>query len=101
MSLANKLLSFTRRRVPRVQLLTRPGCHLCEEAQAALDAVLGAEKVDLLDITQHPELEELYVFRIPVVLYEGDVMAEGVIGKAEARTLRKALVSKSAGQRAL
>lgn len=98
MTLASRLFPFTWDRVPRIQLLMRPGCHLCNDAERALNAVLGSEKVELVDITQHRELEDLYVFRIPVVLLNDEVMEEGIIGKPEARALRKALINRTSGK---
>ncbi len=47
---------------PRLTLLTRPGCHLCDVARDVLARV---------DITTDPELEAAYGIRIPVVLLDG------------------------------
>lgn len=69
----------------RIQLLGRPGCHLCTDALAALQPVFGRDGIDQIDITTAPELEDLYVFRIPVVLYENQVVSEGIIDRKEAR----------------
>ena len=54
---------------PRVQLLTRPGCHLCEVAREALTRV-GEPWVEV-DIERDPELDAEYGDRIPVVLLDG------------------------------
>ncbi len=57
----------------QITLLSRPGCHLCEEARAVIERVaadLGvpwAEK----DITQSPEDLETYWEMIPVTLVDG------------------------------
>jgi glutaredoxin len=57
----------------QITLLSRPGCHLCEEARAVIERVaadLGvpwAEK----DITQSPEDLETYWEMIPVTLIDG------------------------------
>lgn len=69
-----------------VELVTRAGCHLCEEAASALLA-LGVE-VRLLDVDEDPELARLYDFRVPVVLLDGRVVAEG---KVDVELLRRAL----------
>lgn len=59
----------------RVELITRRGCHLCEDAEQLLrDA--GAE-FELRDVDADPELVRLYDFRVPVVLIDGHVKAEG------------------------
>lgn len=74
----------------RIRLLGRPGCHLCDDARAALEPVFGRAMIDEVDITTDPALEDLYVFRIPVVLFEEQVIAEGIIDRAEAKlALRK------------
>ena len=54
---------------PRIRLLTRPGCHLCEVAKEALERI-GEPWVEV-DITADPALEEEYSDRIPVVLLDG------------------------------
>ena len=58
-----------------VQLVTRAGCHLCEEALALLRG-LGVEP-RLVDVDEDPELSALYDFRVPVVLRDGRVVGEG------------------------
>ena len=57
----------------RLTLITRPGCHLCEDAKAALDrvvAVTGDRWVEW-DVTDDVELEREYGDRLPVVLLDG------------------------------
>lgn len=58
---------------PRLRLLTRAGCHLCEVAAETLeriagDAGLGTEAVD---VDTDPELQAEYGDRVPVVLLDG------------------------------
>lgn len=78
------------RNTHRIRLLGRPGCHLCDDARAALEPVFGRAMIDEVDITTDPALEDLYVFRIPVVLFKEQVIAEGIIDRAEAKlALRK------------
>jgi glutaredoxin len=55
--------------LPRIQLLTRPGCHLCEVAKEALERI-GEPWVEV-DIERDPELDAEYGDRIPVVLLDG------------------------------
>lgn len=58
---------------PRLTLITRPGCHLCEVAKEALDrvaAVTGDRWVEV-DVTHDLELEREYGDRLPVVLLDG------------------------------
>jgi predicted thioredoxin/glutaredoxin len=58
-------------------LITRQGCHLCDQALAVLNE-LGLEP-ELLDVDADPELFRLYDWRVPVLLLEGEVVAEGLI----------------------
>jgi predicted thioredoxin/glutaredoxin len=69
-----------------VVLVTRQGCHLCDEALSAL-RTLGIEP-ELRDVDAHDELYALYDWRVPVVLVDGRVVAEGRIDQ---EVLRKAL----------
>ncbi|MEV7227743.1 glutaredoxin family protein [Polymorphospora sp. NPDC051019] len=58
---------------PRLTLITRPGCHLCDDAKAAIDrvvAVTGDRWVEI-DVTGDLELERDYGDRLPVVLLDG------------------------------
>ncbi len=60
-------------REPRLTLITRPGCHLCEDAKAALDrvvAVTGDRWIEQ-DVSGDIELEREYGDRLPVVLLDG------------------------------
>jgi glutaredoxin len=57
----------------RLTLITRPDCHLCEDAKAALDrvvAVTGDRWIEK-DVTGDIELERDYGDRLPVVLLDG------------------------------
>ncbi|MET7393409.1 glutaredoxin family protein [Dactylosporangium sp. NPDC005572] len=57
----------------RLTLITRPGCHLCEDAKEVMARVAAAtgEEWTEVDITGDEQLEEEYGFRIPVVLLDG------------------------------
>jgi glutaredoxin len=57
-------------------LVTREGCGLCEKAERALQS-LGIPYVRE-DVDRDPELRRLYTFRVPVLLWEGRVVLEGV-----------------------
>jgi len=56
-------------------LISRKGCHLCEEAEALL-AVLGIAYT-FQDVDADEKLKKLYTFRVPVLLREGQVLLEG------------------------
>jgi predicted thioredoxin/glutaredoxin len=61
----------------RLILVTRQGCHLCDQAHEMLRE-LGAEP-ELADVDADDELYRLYDWRVPVVLVDGAVVAEGKI----------------------
>jgi glutaredoxin len=58
-----------------VVLVTRTGCHLCEDALRLLQD-LGVHP-ELADVDADDELHRLYDFRVPVVLVDGSVVGEG------------------------
>ena len=70
-----------------VVLVTRRGCHLCDEALKLL-LELGVEP-QLADVDSEDRLHELYDWRVPVVLLDGRVVSEGRI---ERDRLRRALI---------
>lgn len=70
----------------RVLVVTRKGCHLCDEAVAMLRE-LGHEP-ELADVDADDRLHDLYDWRVPVVLVDGRVVAEG---KVERVALERAL----------
>jgi hypothetical protein len=59
----------------RVRLLTRPGCHLCDDARAVVGAVAAELGVgwDEVDISSDPALEARWHDEIPVTLVDGAV----------------------------
>jgi glutaredoxin len=65
----------------KVVLVTRHGCHLCEDALTLLHD-LGIDP-ELADIDADDELHRLYDFRVPVLLVDGVALAEGVITQSQ------------------
>jgi len=60
------------RRFQSLVLLTRPGCHLCEDAQELLAEYADfLPELEELDIDQHPDLKAVYWDQIPVVQIDG------------------------------
>ena len=58
---------------PRITLIGKPGCHLCDDARAVVARVaaeLGVGWTEL-DITRDEELAERYWEQIPVTLVDG------------------------------
>ncbi len=68
-------------------LYSRSGCHLCEDAEAAL-AALGVA-FERLDISGDAELERLYGWDVPVLIRGGAVIAKGVLSAARLRRVLK------------
>lgn len=65
-----------------IRFLTRPGCHLCDDARPHIEWAANRAGVGFreLDIDEDDRLVAVYGLRIPVVLGPGDtVIAEGII----------------------
>ena len=60
--------------VPTVTLYGRPGCHLCDEARAALERVRAwiPFEVHSVNIEEDDALFRAYLERIPVVALDGE-----------------------------
>jgi glutaredoxin len=75
---------------PRVRLLSRPGCHLCDDARAVVERVcaeLGVGWVEV-DISTDQGLLEEYVEQIPVTFVDG---RQHDFWRVDAQRLRAAL----------
>jgi hypothetical protein len=62
--------------MPRLTLLSRPGCHLCDDARAVVTEVLTGfpgVRFEERSIVGDPELEREYAEEIPVVLIDDRV----------------------------
>jgi glutaredoxin len=75
--------------MPKLTLYTKPDCHLCDEARAALERVRARVAFDLetLDISADPRLGERYATRIPVVSVEGREVFEYEVDERELERL--------------
>jgi glutaredoxin len=77
---------------PIVTLYGRPGCHLCDDARAAL-VPLAAElrfALEEVDIEGDDDLHRRYLERIPVVALDGEELFdffvdEGILRRSIAR----------------
>ena len=69
----------------RVTLISRDGCHLCEDAEAVLDRILPGQWIRV-DVDADVELQRDYGDRVPVVLLDG--AEHGYWRIEEARLLR-------------
>ncbi len=63
---------------PAVTLFSRPGCHLCDDARAALIRLREHADFTLeeVDITTDDDLHRRYLERIPVVAIDGRELFE-------------------------
>ena len=57
-----------------VVLYGKPGCHLCQDARAAVLAVAVGRSFELeeVDVSLDPALHRLYGERIPVITVDGE-----------------------------
>jgi hypothetical protein len=64
--------------VPVLTLYGKPGCHLCEEARAVVDAARAGRDVTLdeVDVTLDPVMHRAYGQRIPVLALDGEELFE-------------------------
>ncbi len=64
--------------MPTITLFSRPGCHLCDDARAALEAVRATHPflLEERDIEADDATFKAYLERIPVVALEGRELYE-------------------------
>ncbi|HTY41807.1 MAG TPA: glutaredoxin family protein [Thermoanaerobaculia bacterium] len=70
-----------------LQLLSRPGCHLCDEMRAEVDRLLDGEAHawEVVDVDSDDELARRWSDAIPVLFVNGRLFAKGRIPKLAAR----------------
>jgi glutaredoxin len=66
-------LTVSAARPERVVVLTRQGCHLCDDAIAQVAAVCAeiGEAYVVLDVDSDPELQRRYTEQVPVTFVDG------------------------------
>lgn len=80
-----------------VVLYMKPECHLCEIARGWLDEFAAepdsfvAFDLDEVDIRHDPAIFEQYRYRIPVIMLDGSIVAEGRMDDAAYHALAAAL----------
>jgi glutaredoxin len=59
-------------------LYSRPGCHLCDDMKAVLERAASSRPItiEIVDISDDPELEARYGLEIPVLLVDGKKAAK-------------------------
>ena len=74
-------------RTIRVALLTKPGCHLCDEMKEVLDRAARGLPVAVreVDISGNPSLEERHGGDIPVLFISGKKAFEHRVTERELR----------------
>jgi glutaredoxin len=70
--------------VARAVLYGKPGCHLCEEARAAVERVRAERPFQLeeVDVTLDPVLHRRYGERIPVLELDGEELFQYSVDEA-------------------
>ena len=65
-------------------LYGKPGCHLCDDARAAVERVTARRDVPLeqVDISRDPVLYKRYGERIPVLEMDGETVFEFFVDEA-------------------
>ena len=77
---------------PRVTLIGKPDCHLCDAARAVIDEVCAETGDSYVErsILDDPELADLYWEQIPVTLVDG---VQHDFWRVDAARLRAALAA--------
>ena len=62
----------------RLTLLSRPGCHLCEELRSRVDALLGdrPREWEVVDVDSDPALARAWGDSIPILYVNGRLFAK-------------------------
>jgi glutaredoxin len=65
----------------KVTFYTKAGCHLCDDARDMLDDIAAEKPFELIEIDIRKDLTlfEQYRYRIPVVVLNETIVAEGRI----------------------
>ena len=79
-------------------LLTRRGCHLCEDMLDQLEQVCRGWQVgiEMLDISADPVLTERFGTRIPVLQWGGSTICEGRLDVAAVQRIGRQLSTQRA-----
>ena len=74
----------------QIEIYSRPGCHLCDEAKAVIEPFKGRYSLDIrvTDVDSTPALREAYGMDIPVVMING---TEAFRHRVDARILERKL----------
>ena len=80
---------------PRIEVLTRPGCHLCAEAVAVIAGVCAetGDRYREQNIDDDPDLQRRYTDQVPVTFVDG---AQHDFWRVDPARLRRALAARHA-----
>ncbi|HEX6623824.1 MAG TPA: glutaredoxin family protein [Pyrinomonadaceae bacterium] len=86
------------RRPPHVVFYTRPGCHLCEEAEREIAAARchGLYTFEKVNIDADPDLVRRHGWEIPVVVIDGTVAFKH---RLTAEDFRRAVTAEAEGEK--
>lgn len=71
---------------PGLVVLSRDGCHLCEQMLLELAALEQAGRIpaiQVLDVDSDPELARQYGLKVPVLLFHGSVVSHYTLNSNE------------------
>jgi hypothetical protein len=82
---------------PRVRLLSKPGCHLCDDARGVVAQVCAelGESFEEIDILTDPRLVAQYGEQIPVAFVDG---RQHDFWRVDPERLRRALLGREGGR---
>ena len=77
----------------RVELYTRRGCHLCDDAKAALLSLRAERPFELMetDVDSDYALQQAYALLVPVVVVDGRRISELRLDEPARLALRRCL----------
>lgn len=69
----------------QITLVTRPGCHLCDDARLILTDLQSERSFELVELSvdTDPELHAKFTDHVPVVLLDGAVIAYWTVARSQ------------------
>ena len=74
-----------------ITIYSKPGCHLCDRAKEVIDRCRAKAEfaIEVVDISQNPELLQRYRDDIPVILLDGNEIARHFVRERKLLELLK------------
>ena len=91
---------MSRTHTPHVVFYTRPGCHLCEEAEREIEAARCRPlyTFEKINVETDPDLTRRYGYDIPVVTVDGTVAFKHRLAADDfKRAVKSAAIARNAG----